>query len=149
MGEERFTLLRGLLQKETLLVGIDEHTAVIFDFKNSTVFIEGKGAVTMIKGNSKTIFIHNKVYDLASFCKGIVRIRNIPKDYYTMKEKLKKKVIKSDKLSSELKDLLTEREEAKKYKNFVKADAVRKRFEKEGYSIEDSKGKQYVYKNNR
>jgi cyanophycinase-like exopeptidase len=46
MGERRLRILEGLLPDDVDVLGVDEHTACIFDLDAGTVSVRGRGAVT-------------------------------------------------------------------------------------------------------
>ena len=60
MGKRRFDKLLNLLPGPTTIIGIDEHTAVIFDLKQNSVRVTGKGKVTLINGDNKTTVNHGE-----------------------------------------------------------------------------------------
>jgi cyanophycinase-like exopeptidase len=62
MGANRFTQLLQMLPKDQTLFGIDEHTALIFDFQKNSFIVEGKGCVTFVKNKNSTIFSNGKEY---------------------------------------------------------------------------------------
>ena len=47
MGRQRMEQLRALLPASTVLLGIDEHTALIFDFQQGRALVAGKGTITI------------------------------------------------------------------------------------------------------
>jgi cyanophycinase-like exopeptidase len=49
MGERRLTLLEAQLPEDVFILGVDEHTACIFDLEAETVSVAGRGAVTVRK----------------------------------------------------------------------------------------------------
>jgi hypothetical protein len=49
MGKTRFAQLLELLPPNATIVGIDEHTALLFDFHNSICRVYGRGSVTVIQ----------------------------------------------------------------------------------------------------
>ncbi len=56
MGKKRFEKLVDLLPEEESILGIDEHTACIFDFEKRTVGIRGAGRVVLKRGTEETVF---------------------------------------------------------------------------------------------
>ncbi|HZC30059.1 MAG TPA: hypothetical protein VE261_00980, partial [Gaiellaceae bacterium] len=50
MGQARFTQLLAMLEPETVVVGIDEHTALAIDPSSSRADVLGRGAVTILRG---------------------------------------------------------------------------------------------------
>ena len=54
MGQQRFSELMSLLPPRQTVVGIDEHTALVFDLANEQCLVMGKGCVTVLTtGNTK------------------------------------------------------------------------------------------------
>lgn len=49
MGKARFQVLEKLLPSDAVIVGIDEHTALIMDFSQGTAAVRGVGTVTLRK----------------------------------------------------------------------------------------------------
>ncbi|MGI9033824.1 MAG: CysS/YqeB C-terminal domain-containing protein [Acidimicrobiales bacterium] len=47
MGERRLSLLEEMLPREVFILGVDEHTAAIFDLGAATVQVVGRGALTV------------------------------------------------------------------------------------------------------
>lgn len=58
MGKARFEVLESLLPAEALVVGIDEHTALILDFAEGTAVVRGVGTVTLRKIST----MHEKLF---------------------------------------------------------------------------------------
>ncbi len=56
MGEPRFRELESLLPGNVSILGIDEHTACIIDFKNSLVQVRGLGRVTLRRPAGEVFF---------------------------------------------------------------------------------------------
>jgi len=55
MGEKRWKTLLSILPGPTTIVGIDEHTALVFNFSEKTITVAGKGSATIVKGNKTTV----------------------------------------------------------------------------------------------
>jgi len=54
MGQKRFSQLMSMLPPRQTVVGIDEHTALVFDLPNEHCLVMGKGCVTLLSnGNAK------------------------------------------------------------------------------------------------
>jgi len=56
MGEERFRHLAAQLAPTVTVVGIDEHTALLFDFTTSTCAVAGRGGVTVVRAGHEQRF---------------------------------------------------------------------------------------------
>lgn len=144
MGKDRFEVLRKLLPEDEEILGIDEHTAIIFDFQKEVFEVIGNGSIYLLKEDRQITFPKG-FYALASIASMEVFSVANP---HTQNKKLQdeKEIIAIDSLPSELQTLLQEREKAKQEKNFTKADEIRTLFQKQGYTLEDSTNAQTVYK---
>ena len=56
MGKVRFEKLIALLPTETVILGIDEQTACIFDFYASEITVSGIGSATVIKDGKQQVY---------------------------------------------------------------------------------------------
>lgn len=56
MGTERFENLLGMLDKDVVVLGIDEVTGCIFDFKQQKCLVLGVGSVTILKNGQEKVF---------------------------------------------------------------------------------------------
>lgn len=62
MGAERFRILASMLPADVTILGIDETTAVIVDFKNDTLTVTGTGNAHRIRGASEMLLVHDTPY---------------------------------------------------------------------------------------
>lgn len=60
MGQKRFNKLLELLPGPTNIIGIDEHTAIIFHPEEQAVSVLGKGNVTVLQGDKTTSYSKGK-----------------------------------------------------------------------------------------
>jgi len=67
MGEPRLIQLERMLPSGTPILGIDEHTACIFDFLAGQVLIRGVGEVTLRHGGDRKVFQDGEVLTLEEF----------------------------------------------------------------------------------
>ena len=65
LGEDRLSKLERELPEESIVLGVDEHTACIFDLDTQTVEIMGRGVVTVRRRGCSVPFAEGK-YDTAS-----------------------------------------------------------------------------------
>ncbi len=56
LGERRLRLLESMLQTDTVVLGVDEHTAVLFDLDADTVTVLGRAALTVRRQAVSTVF---------------------------------------------------------------------------------------------
>lgn len=143
MGKQRFDELYRLLSEDTVIVGIDENTAIIFDFENKLFSIEGIGNVTAMRGKEQVQFLQGNSYDFSSLHTFKTKLVT-PPEAIAMEKEQKNEVL-VDGLSSDLKRLLEEREKTRKEGDFKKSDEIRKVFEEKGFLLQDTKLGQKVF----
>ncbi|MGH3854170.1 MAG: CysS/YqeB C-terminal domain-containing protein [Pseudonocardiaceae bacterium] len=56
LGERRLRMLESLITADTVVIGVDEHTAVVFDLDTDTVSVLGRGALTIRRQAVSTLF---------------------------------------------------------------------------------------------
>ena len=147
MGEERFQHLKNLLPRDSTILGIDEHTAVLFDFERKTFSVIGIGNAYAIQDTKVVTFDPGKYYELRSIRKLRKYLASSPKrKKLSTKIKSARKTIPINQLPWQLQSLLKTRDGLKNKKEYKKADAIRNKLELEGYELRDSERGQNVYK---
>jgi hypothetical protein len=56
LGERRLRVLESMLDTDTIVLGVDEHTAGVFDLDTDTVTVLGRGALTVRRQAVSTVF---------------------------------------------------------------------------------------------
>jgi cyanophycinase-like exopeptidase len=56
LGERRLRLLESMLETNTAILGVDEHTAALFDLDADTVTVLGRGVLTVRRQSVSTVF---------------------------------------------------------------------------------------------
>jgi hypothetical protein len=56
LGERRLRLMESILDSETVVLGVDEHTAAVFDLDTDTVTVLGRAALTIRRQAVSTVF---------------------------------------------------------------------------------------------
>jgi hypothetical protein len=56
LGERRLRVLESMMAPETVVLGVDEHTAAVFDLEADTVAVLGRGALTVRRQAVSTVF---------------------------------------------------------------------------------------------
>lgn len=56
LGERRLRLLESMLEASTVVLGVDEHTAVLFDLDEDTVTVLGRAGLTLRRQGVSTVF---------------------------------------------------------------------------------------------
>lgn len=65
MGRARFAELQSLLPQQTVVIGIDEHTALILDLENGVGYVHGAGSVTLLQGDQRILIASGSTFALA------------------------------------------------------------------------------------
>jgi cyanophycinase-like exopeptidase len=56
LGERRLRLMESMLEPGTVVLGVDEHTAVLFDLDSDTATVVGRAALTLRRQGVSTVF---------------------------------------------------------------------------------------------
>jgi peptidase E len=80
LGETRLAQMEAMLPAQTPILGVDEHTACIFDFQERRVLIRGVGGVTVRRQGKEKSFRDGETLPLEDFRKfaGLAKGKNIP-----------------------------------------------------------------------
>jgi cyanophycinase-like exopeptidase len=70
LGEGRLAAMEAGLPEETLILGVDEHTAVLFDFAAGTATVLGNGRFTVRRGGESTVHPAGSVVGVATLASG-------------------------------------------------------------------------------
>ncbi|MGE3267287.1 MAG: cysteinyl-tRNA synthetase [Chloroflexota bacterium] len=65
MGEDRFTILRGMLPPETVILAIDEHTACVVDLGTEQARVHGAGSVRVLRGDETHTFPADETFPIS------------------------------------------------------------------------------------
>jgi len=69
MGEKRFRTLEGMLPAGSTILGLDEHTACVLDFKTAEAFVKGLGAVTIRRDGQEIQYEHGQKFGFEQLSK--------------------------------------------------------------------------------
>jgi cyanophycinase-like exopeptidase len=145
LGQERFNWLREMLPKDITVVGIDEHTGFVLDFKHGCADVMGKGRVTIMgKGKERVIRTGEELP-----LEWLGKEWRVPKggegidDYVWQKadHRHKEMVLESQRTSDppdEVVTLAKHRAEARGEGDWGKADELRRKIESMGWQVNDT-----------
>jgi hypothetical protein len=139
MGQERFQRLVALLPAAVTVVGIDEHTALIFDFAASTCSVSGVGGVTLLRLGRLQQFRageHFLFQELGAFRPPDLQV-GVPAEVWEQVQKASAQ--RSDVLQppQEVLALVHQRQGARHAHNWTLADKIREQIEALGWKISD------------
>jgi hypothetical protein len=146
MGQHRLEQLRQLLPASTVLLGIDEHTALIFDFQEGRALVLGKGSVTIGSNAGE------KAYPTgASFSLTELGPYHLPLDVASSRVPARARSRKPPStpatLPADVAELITLREDARRSQDWAEADALRQRIADLGFELQDTRrGPRWQYR---
>lgn len=144
MGVHRFERLQKLLPSHVNIVGIDEHTALIFDLGLATGRVMGRGGVTIEREGK---FLRCEPGEIVSFDQlgsfdwdSIAR--NVPANLSHRARELEEQHEvsgqPSEPLPTEVRELVERRNEARSRRDWSTADAIRDELAALGYELRDT-----------
>jgi hypothetical protein len=141
IGKARLEKLLPTLSNGTVVVGIDEHTALTLDFSDQTCRVLGKGTATLVRDGSERVYKTGTDFPMSEL--GDVRIPDVsegirPEVWAEMSEARQARDETTSTLPDEAAALIAEREEARQTKQWEKADALREQLAEMGYTVTDT-----------
>ncbi|MBI3941688.1 MAG: hypothetical protein HY326_01630, partial [Chloroflexi bacterium] len=148
MGRERFTALLDLLVPGAKIVGIDEHTALAIDINNEVVHVLGVGTVTIMEGGQETIYENGASFPISYL--GAFHPPEpetyIPAAAWQSVRAESAKVVSAleagddvpVKIPAAVKEIVAQREEARRQREWHQADMLRDRLESMGWRVTDT-----------
>jgi len=136
MGQRRMEQLRQLLPASTVLLGIDEHTALIFDFQRGQGLVLGKGTVTI--GAKEKAYSSGDSFALTEL--GAYHLPpTVTPSRLPAKARPRKPPSMPEALPADVAQLVSLREEARRAQDWAEADALRQQITDLGFEIEDTR----------
>jgi cyanophycinase-like exopeptidase len=130
MGRARMDELLQQLPASSRVLGIDEHTAVVFDFEQTCCLVLGKGNVRTVSRDEEC------VYEAG----GSFPFSELGSDWQptVTREKPAPPQTESEELPSQVVELIQQRELARKARDWKTADALRCQIAELGYEVQDT-----------
>ena len=141
IGRARLETLLPALSDGTVVVGVDEHTALTLDFSERECRVLGKGTVTLVHDGTEQVFRTGSDFPMSKL--GDVRIPDASEGIRpeVWAETFAAQTRREDAVSSlsdEAAALIEEREEARRTKDWDRADALRDKIAELGYTVTDT-----------
>jgi hypothetical protein len=142
MGKSRFHELSKMLPEEQLVVGIDEHTALVMDMAAKTCRVLGVGAVTIRRGEEQRRYETGQDFSMSEFCD-----YRLPKEHagipdavweQALEEQARLEQKSTPEPPAEVTELVAKREEARAEQDWETADAIRDQVADLGWQIKDT-----------
>ena len=140
MGVSRFEDLVDLLPSDQIIVGIDENTGLVIDFRASCLHGVGQGNVTIIRDNSREIISPGTAVNLSELgnfeiCDPLSGIS--PENWETAVQADLDQSRKAHPPETLIK-LAESRQQARAKKDWEEADRIRLEIESQGWTVRDS-----------
>jgi cyanophycinase-like exopeptidase len=140
IGRERFQLLLEQLPAGAVVLGLDEHTSVSFDWERGVGQVEGKGTVTLLAGGREIVHPAGEKFPLRE-----IGEYSLPPKPFGVEEDLWQDVQRrrasrdaEAEPPQEVQSLIQERERIRKAGNFAEADVLRGKIEQTGWIVMDT-----------
>lgn len=142
VGKERFEAWRMRLPKHHLVIGLDEHTALILDFAAGLAHILGKGNITLLRGQEERRFTASSTFPLTLL--GKVHFPYHPEQgirteiwewIQAGQEEETDKIL----IPPEVQELVNIREKARQERDWAKADVLREEILRLGWQVQDTR----------
>ena len=137
MGQQRFQQLRVRLPASTVVLGIDEHTALIFDFQQGQALVQGNGTITIGAQAGEKVYPVGRSFALSEL--GSYRLPDLVPSGLPARAGVPQPRLELMTLPPEVAHLISLREEARRAKDWTRADALRLQVAELGFEIQDTK----------
>jgi hypothetical protein len=141
MGQERFRQLLALLPANVNVVGIDEHTALIFDFAGGICRVMGRGGVTVLRQGQQERFNQGQSFSVAALGPfGMPRPANgiAPDVWASLLAAQEEPTETTAVVPPEVLSLARERQAARARRDWLTADELRARITALGWQVRDT-----------
>jgi hypothetical protein len=138
IGRARFDQLLPVLPPETVVVGLDEHTALIMDLAAGTCQVMGRGGVTLCWGEREQCYRDGQSFaitELGPFQVPDPRV-GIPGEVWERLQAAQAEAASGP--PAEVLALVEKREAARAHRDWAKADALRDRIAALGWEVQDT-----------
>lgn len=141
MGKQRFDNLLALLPHNYQIVGIDEHTSLVLDFKGEKARVMGIGKVTILNGSEEMIYATGTTFSIGLL--GEYRLPPI-EDLVRAEVGQQIKAARYQKsglengIPEDIQELVLQREAARNKKEWGLADELRNQILDSGWNVQDT-----------
>jgi hypothetical protein len=132
MGQARMEELRQQLPSSTRILGIDEHTAVIFDFEQACCLVQGKGRVTTWSRDEECVYAAGGSFPFSELGSEWRASSTARREQATIPSSVPVE------LPPSVTELIEQRERARQARDWPSADALRRQIADLGYEIKDT-----------
>ncbi len=144
IGKSRFDFLYSQLQEDTTVIGLEEHTSMIMDFKRACSKVFGKGTVHVLtKGGGEQVFKSGETFPFSVFGRFLLPDDldfGIPEDVFRPLQEGQEEVVSSpgDLAPDLVRQLVEKRNRARAEKDWAAADHLRVEIARLGWQVVDT-----------
>jgi hypothetical protein len=143
MGQTRFAQLLEWLPAGQIVIGIDEHTALLIDCPGMCCQVLGRGSVTLIQDGRENVINSGDSFDLGELgqCSKPGNLEGLPSDVWEAALNVhldKKEQPEIDQPPTEVKTLVKQRQAARAQKDWPASDALRLKIQALGWEVKDT-----------
>jgi hypothetical protein len=145
MGLDRFQRLCAMLPPDTDILGVDEHTAVCLDFLEDKVLVLGRGGMTWLPHEGKSLRVEaggSTTLETIGLSRRPSSPDRIPAEVWELAQQASERVgeVEPPRPTDQVQALLAERTAARNRGEWAAADELRDRITAEGWEIRDTPG---------
>ena len=138
MGQQRMDQLRQLLPASTVVLGIDEHTALIFDFQQGQGLVLGKGSITISSEAGEKVYSNGDSFALTEL--GPYHLPpSVTPSRPPARARAQKPSPEPTTLPPQVAHLVSLREDARRAQDWAGADALRQQIADLGFEVQDTR----------
>ena len=147
VGRERFALWQAQLPPNQSIIGMDEHTGLIFDFKTHQCRVSGVSSVTLIQDNHTEIYPAGEEFGMDEL--GTLHIPDLDEGISEKALNLLRNAPDPEldsPIPAEVRQLAESRQQARTNKDWVESDRLRDEITKLGWEVRDGVNGQELVK---
>ena len=136
MGRRRMSRLERLLPASTVVLGLDEHTALIFDFGEGQALVLGRGTITVKSRAGQTAYSAGQSFPLTEL--GPYQLPPLAPPKLPSRAQRQEPRSEPAEPPPEVARLIGLREQARRVGDWARADALRQQIVDMGFDIQDT-----------
>jgi hypothetical protein len=141
VGVDRFEEWRAMLPEDQVVVGLDEHTGLVWDMASGSCHVSGVGSVTVMRPDTTQVFPNGSEFDieqLGDCCNWPEPEDDIPAEVWKMVQRASDSAGAESAPSDEVLALAEQRQQARTDKDWAAADRLRDQLAALGWTVKDT-----------
>jgi hypothetical protein len=141
VGMDRFEEWSALMPADHVIVGLDEHTGLIWDMQAGQCRVSGVGSVAIIRDGREEVFPNGAAFDISALgacCTWPEPSDDIPAEVWDWARNAPQPEAGADQPPVEVIALADQRQQARTSKDFAAADEIRRKIAALGWTVQDT-----------